>query len=150
MATNFGTNQYRPETIILRPILTSNNADQTIAIGSSDIPSGIYNIGICVSANVTGDTTDIELFPFTDQDQSTVGAAYGYIEDDGGTSTAAIINLTGGGAAESFIFRAILSFDATENLQQHLFLPYGLQLVLTDGAATDGELLEITLILQRV
>ncbi len=147
------SNLYRPECLSL-PLIsvavggTTSNVD----VSTATLPPGMWKMGLALSANVTGTTTDIELFQFLDASQSVVApTALGLMEPDA-TEGLVLFPLVGGGSAEGQMFQVLGTIIITGTAMPAMIdipVPYGLRLTVTNGTAVAGEKLEVTLIAQR-
>ncbi len=122
----------------------------TTSTHTIDIPPGFYNIAAFVRADVTGTTTTFGLHQFTDQAQSVICTApVTVIElDDSTVQTSGLAVVTGGGAAteQVFIYLGAAILGAARGVP----ILNGCQLAIEDGTGVENELLDITLVFQRV
>jgi hypothetical protein len=142
--------QYRPETLILKPVTVVLAAASTnIDFSTTDIAPGLYYMSVLTKSAVTGTTTTAAFSAFTDAAQSQVSGEPIHFYDQPGNNVELI---TVDAGADGEVWHATFS-ETTTNPSAGLMgnpLPYGMRMVLTKGGATTGETLEITIMLQRV
>lgn len=122
----------------------------TTSTHTIDIPPGFYQIAAFVRADVTGTTTTFALHQFTDQSQSVICTSpVTVIENDFSTvETGGLAIVLGGAAAteQVFIYLGAAILGAARGVP----ILNGCQIAVEDGTADENELLDITLVFQRV
>ena len=143
------TIEARPETIVLTPIAASTGAAQTVNYGTDQVPGGFYYLALLTKSSLTGTTTTITLTPFGDSTQTELVTLPIQLINQPGTN-AALATLDAGAAEE--IWLGTFSADATNPIAGVTMcpLPYGFRVAVANGTSVSGELLEATLLLQRV
>ncbi len=122
----------------------------TTSTHNVDIPPGFYRIAAFVRADITGTTTSIALHLFTDQNQTAICTApvSVYEINDSSAMTDGLALIEGGGNPTEQVF----TFYESASLGGPAGVPIlnGCQVAVDDGAGLENEMLEVTLVFQRV
>ena len=115
-----------------------------------DIPPGFYQVAAFVKSDATGTTTSIALHGFVDQTQTVIAEApYSVLEiNDTAAMPAGLAVVTGGAAEHEQIF--VWAGTASVGVPRGVPILNGCRLIVEDGTGIEGELLEVSLIFQRV
>jgi len=134
------TSTYRPSVIVQKvmSVVPAGSTNYTV-----DLPAGAYRISLAVDGNFGGAGV-LAVAPFTDEAQTSAGAAYSWAEgNDTAIVTAIVANNTDG------VFQMLgNAFAAGPN--DVIVLPFGAQLQYTIGGGTATNVVDVVITAVRV
>lgn len=138
------TNTYRPSAVVRRIVSTVPAATTSYTF---DLPAGVYYLAIHTRSSVTGTSTTIALFPFTNADQTQTTATALLMTEQAAASGSAALTLPAGAAGR---FAQVIPNGGPVAAPGPVVLPHGVRVTVTKGGATTAELLEVDVTAVRI